>query len=352
MGSSSGTTAAGATGQQNQMQSSQNSLQGYSSAQSNPQVQALMSKYAGGGMSLSDALGQIGQLSGSQNGQDTSANVQQGATDQLATNPLTSGILASSQVMSNPLNAGLYGANGLQGQAEGNYTNATGNLAQDRQALSGNDSSYGLQQSDLAAYGQNADQIGRQSAQQGQGISQALAARGLSSGNSGAAIASYAGNYGNQLEQLAGLQNQISQNRITTASGLAQARNASDLSQQSSAGSLANNLGNSANSAYNSQLGNNMAGAENNFNELSGANSSAANNYGLQQNVNNSNFSQQQATSKPGFLSTIGSGITSGISGGLSSGLSNGISMGISGQPSSGSKGGSSASGGGLAGMI
>lgn len=351
MGAKSGTNAQQAQG--NQTQSSENSLQGYTSAQSNPQVQALMSQYASGQLPLSSALQQIQGLTGTQNGQDVSGNVQQGAADELASNPLTAGTLASSQVMSNPLNQGLYGANGLAGQAQQNYGNATGNLAQDRQALSGNDPSYGLQQSDLAAYGQGANQIGRQSAMQGQGIAQALAARGLGSGSNGAAISSYAGNYGNQAEQLAGLQNQISQNRINTAQGLAQARNASDLQQQSGAAGLATNLGQLGASEYGTQLGANMSGAENNFNELSGANASAANNQALQQNINNANFSQQQATSKPGFLASLGNGISTGITSGVSSGLSNGISSGISGQPSSGGQNQTGNSGSNsLAGMI
>lgn len=329
-----------------QSQNAQNTLQNYAGAGTNSNVQNLLSQYGSGNQSLSQTLQAIQGLQNPTSGTGSTPNpfagtafgntlnnsgllaptsnnssngaLVQGAEDQLATNPLTAGLLASSQVMSNPLNQGLYGQSGLQGQAENNYTNATGNLSQDRQALSGNDPSYGLQQSDLAAYGQGADQIGRQSAAQGQGIAQSLAARGLGSGANGSAIASYAGNYGNQNEQLGQLQNQISQNRINTAQGLAQARNASDLQQQSGAAGLATSMGQLGQQAYGQQLGSNMAGAQNNYNEAAGAAGSALNNQTAQQNVNNEQFAQQQ---QPGVLGSIAGAVGGGLAGGLTGGL-------------------------------
>lgn len=325
-----------------QTTTSQNSLQNYVSSQQSPQAQAILSQYSSGGMSLNDALKAMGGITNAtstgtdpngavnQNGFQTSGYggtqltntlSPQGGTDALFTDPQTAGLAASSQVQSNPLYQGIFGQNGLQGQSENNYTNATGNLAQDRQALSGNDSSYGLQQSDLAAYGQGADQIGRQSAMQGQGIAQALAQRGLGSGSNGAAIASYAGNYGNQAEQLAGLQNQISQNRINTAQQLATARNASDLSQQQSAGNLALGTGQLGESAYGQQLNSNLAGAQNNYNELAGAAGSALNNQTGQQNINNEQYAQQQQGGLGSVLGGIAGGALGGLTGGLGTGL-------------------------------
>lgn len=350
-GSSAAQAPSGATN------TAQNNLQTYVQSQNNPVTQQIMAQYAGGQMSLNQALsalsnagpsalssnlanasvpssnlgglptggvlgGQIAQAA--QNLPGASANNaynSQAAIDSLFTNPETAGLAASSQVMNNPLYSGLFGQSGLQGQAEGNYGNATNNLASDRQALSGNDQSYGLQNSDLAAYGQAADAIGRNTAQQSQGIAQSLAQRGLGNAASGAALSSYAGLYGNQAEQLAGLQQQISQNRINTAMNLAQARNQSDLAQQQGAGQLATSLGGLGSQAYGQQLGSNMNGANNNYNELAGAAGSALNNQIGQQNINNSQWQQQQSS---GLGSAIGGLIGTGV-GALTGGIGTGI---------------------------
>lgn len=346
---------------------SANQLQGYTGAATNSGVQNILGQYAKGGMSLSDAIASLGKTSGSTgngsvnnsnstvgdaktaanafnqigpmgqsiassltnqaNQQQASNNAQSdsglgaGAIAQLFSNPETAGLAAQSQVMSNPIYSGLFGQNGQLGQAEQNYSGATSNLANDRNALSGNDPSYGLQSSDLAAYGQASNALGKQFSAQNQGLSQQLAARGLASGSNGATAQTFAGQYGNQAEQLAGLQQQISQNRINTAQGLAQARNQSDLTQQQNAGNLSTQLGSLGNNAYQGQLGSNMAGAENQYNELAGGQANALNNQIGQQNINNTQFQQQQATSLGGAL---GGALTGGLSsaiGGLTGGL-------------------------------
>lgn len=341
MGASGGTSANMNQSANNAANQSQNNLNGYAGAGTNQNVQNVLGQYGSGGLSLQQAIGQLGstaQGNGATNGsgqnsagqQDTSGGTNQGAIDQLFTSPETAGLAAQSQVNSNPLYSGLFGSSGLQGQQEANYgtatnnyNNATGNLASDRQALSGNDPSYGLQASDLAAYGQESNALGRQAAQQNQGIAQALSARGLGSSNNGAAIGSYAGAFGNQNEQLAGLQNNIAQQRIQTAQGLAQARNNSDLQQQGNAQSFAgqsaagaNQTGALANQAYEGQLGSNMAGAQNNYNELAGGAASAQQYQTNQQNINNSQFSQAQQTK-----STAGGVFGQALSGSLGSAL-------------------------------
>lgn len=341
----------------------QQGLQSYAGAGANSGTQGILGQYAQGGMSLQQALSSLNGLQGAggqggsvaangvgsngltagqtgsvnaagglagdtsglsqhlgdqnlQNGTnnggfDTSSQMRQGAIDQLFTSPETAGLAAQSQVQGNSLYSGMFGPGGQLSQE-------TGNLAQDRQALSGNDPSYGLQASDLAAYGQASNNIGRQAAQQNQGIAQSLAARGLGSSNNGSAIGSYAGAYGNQNEALAGLQQNIAQQRIQTAQGLATARNNSDMQQQQY-------LGNLANSAYNSQLSSNMQGAENNYNMNAGAAGAALNNQAGQQNINNSTFAQQQQTAQPGLGQQIGSALGTGLSGGLSGVLSGGL---------------------------
>lgn len=472
MGGSSGTSAAVNNTAVNQNNAAQNGLQAYSGAGSNQAVQNILSQYAQGGgggiqgalaalggikqpgsspgaagtqaqyttqqqqalneandpnsligslgqsapmsQALQDSFGKQNALTGAAGQADTSGSFNRGAIDQLFSSPETGSLVAQQQVMSNPLYAGLFGAGGVQNQAENNmqtqtataagqnalagqqnqlagtqnqlanqqtgqsneafnnYQGNTQNLASDRNALSGRDPSYGLQASDLAAYGQASNAIGRNSAQQGQGIAQALAARGLGSSNNGAAIGSYAGNYGNQAEQLAGLQQQIAQSRIQTAQGLAQARNQSDLQQQQTNSGLATNFGQLANSsantanntrgvanqtaglaiqngqlanqsgglantigqtgmnAQNSQYANNMEGVQNDYNTQAGAAGAALNNQSGSANLNNSQFAQQQATKTPDFGTQLGNGLLGGLTGGLTGGISNGITKGLS----------------------
>jgi len=234
MGATGGTSANMNQSANNAANQAQNNLGGYANAGTNSTVQNILGQYGKGGLSLQDAISQLGQTAqgptGPTNGsgqyidpktgqsvQDTSGGTNLGAIDQLFSSPVTAGLAAQQQVEGNSLYSGLFGPNGQ-------LSKETGNLAQDRQALSGNDPSYGLQASDLAAYGQASNALGRQAAQQNQGIAQSLAARGLGSSNNGAAIGSFAGAYGNQNEALANLQNQIAQQRIQTAQGLAQAK--------------------------------------------------------------------------------------------------------------------------------
>lgn len=331
MGASGGTSANMNQTANNSANQANNTLNGYAGAGSSSATQGILGQYAQGGLGLNQAIAQLGQSGGQAGGatngsgqyidpktgavtQDTSGGANQGAIDQLFTGPQTAGLAAQQQVQGNSLYSGMFGAGGQLQQAGTNLT-------QDRQAMSGNDPSYGLQASDLAAYGQASNAIGRNSAQQSQGIAQSLAARGLGSSNNGAAIGSYAGAYGNQNEALAGLQQQISQQRINTAQGLATARTQNDLQQQ-------NQLGNLANSAYNSQLSSNMAGAENNYN-MNAGNAAAQQQYQTnQQNINNSQFSQAQQTKQsaggpivPILSSALGQAAGSAASGGISAAL-------------------------------
>lgn len=349
MGASGGTSANQNQSANNGANQANNALNGYASAGSNAGVQGVLGQYGSGGLTLQQAIAQLGNTaqsgasgpagsSSQTNGsgqyidpktgqvvQDTSAGTNQGAIDQLFTSPQTAGLAAQSQVQGNSLYSGMFGPGGQLQQAGTNLT-------QDRQALSGNDPSYGLQASDLAAYGQASNTIGRQAAQQNQGIAQSLASRGLGSSNNGAAIGSYAGAYGNQNEALAGLQQQISQQRIQTAQGLAQARTNTDLQQQGQ-------LGNLANSAYNSQLSSNMAGAENNYN-MNAGNAAAQQQYQTnQQNLNDSQFSQAQQTKATvggpilGILAGAANAAAGAATGGVSSAVGKGLSSAFSSTP-------------------
>jgi hypothetical protein len=306
----------GKDGQSANLASSDNpalkSLQDRTGGQNSPELQSILQQYSQGGMSLSDALSKAGGI--------------QGGTDRLATDPLTGSLMAAQQVQSNPLTSGLFGKGGIQDQAQGLFGKLDSNLDESRNALMGRDQSYGLQDSDLKAYGQASNNIGRMFAGQEQNLAQSLADRGLGAAPSGAAGQSFSGLYGNKLEQLAGLQQQIAQNRIQTAQGLAQARNQSDLQRQAANNGLIQNLGSQAQNALQDQYGRQVQGSENNYNQLAGTAGLNLNNQALQQNVANSQFSQQQNSKQPGLLDSIRLGAVQGVGGGVSKGLTDAIS--------------------------
>jgi hypothetical protein len=289
-----------------------------------------MSKYASGGMSLQDALGSIQKLpsasasnadwgkpitnwSAALGGDPNNAGPavdKNGALAALATDPITGSKIANEQVMNNPLYAGLFGQDGLGKKAQDNYSlygqqalNQQQNIADDRNALLGRDQSYGLTDNDLAAYGQASGNIARNFAANDANLAQSLADRGLSQGGSMSAIANFGGALGNKNEQLAQLQTQIATNRINTAKELAQSRASADqanqnamLGAQSSAGSLAGNIGQLGMNAQNQQYNQQLQGAENAYNTQAGAAGQAMQNQNLQQNINNSQWAQDQAS--------------------------------------------------------
>lgn len=196
------------------------------------------------------------------------------ATDKMATGSGTGTQVATDAVMGNPMNAGIYGASGLQGQME----NEAGQLAK---------SGYSLQPEDYDAMGQASDNIARQSGSTENSIGAALAARGLSAGPSGAAGVAYSGATGNKLEALAANQQQIAQNRM-------------QINQQrlQSVRSQLMQLNQQGNANIASQYQRQLQGAENNYNTAAGAAGLSMQDQNLQQNINNSNFSQIQATKK------------------------------------------------------
>lgn len=116
-----------------------------------------------------------------------------------AIDPIQSSRIASQEVMNNPLLAGMYGESGALGRALG-----------EEQDLSSR--GYSLQPEDYEAYGQGSGQIARNFGQAETGLAEALSARGLS--NSGVANQAFMTSQGNKLEQLAGLQRKISDDRM------------------------------------------------------------------------------------------------------------------------------------------
>lgn len=107
---------------------------------------------------------------------------------------------ATSEMMSNPFYSQLFGQGGSLGRALG-----------EEQDLSKN--GFNMTNDDHSAFGEASGNIARMYDQKDQGLAQALAARGMDS--SGAAAAAFAGNQGNKLEQLAGQQRQIANDRYS-----------------------------------------------------------------------------------------------------------------------------------------
>jgi hypothetical protein len=231
--------------------------------------------------------------------------------DALALGTGTGSQLATDQVLNNSLYSGLFGKDGMQGQAQANYGTATNNMAADRQALMGRDESYGLTDQDLKAYGQASDETARLFGAKQMGLSQALSDRGLGAGASGVANQSFSNLYGNQMEQLKNAQMQIAQNRINTAKGLAETRMASSLQAQQQAGNLSQGLGQLGMAAQGQQYNQNLGGIQTRAGLAGNASAMAAAAQAQNQNTLNEFFNQQQASKSPGFLEQLGSSIAS-----------------------------------------
>lgn len=251
-------------------------------------VQNLMTALGQGKVSYADAVKQA---------QAMGVDKAQAFQDMAQTNGITGSNIASEFVRNNPLSSGLFGAGGIQDQSQARYGALNTQADQDRLALSGRDQSYGLQDSDLAAYGQASGNIGRMFGGMEQNLAQSLADRGLASAPSGAAGGAFSGLMGNKMEQLAKSQFDIAQARINTAKDLASQRAANTLQQQSSNNSLMYNLGNLGQEAMNTQYGRQLAGAEYNTNQNQAALTDAQNKQIMDQNVANQQWEQQQASS-------------------------------------------------------
>lgn len=377
----------------------------YASTQNNPALRDVMAKYSAGQMSKADALGQIHSLSGGggkeldpalydklqaakssyeylnsdylhtgtlqpgdsndafqkqdkqhqvyedlQRQWDNVVNNEGGLRDSALTNAFytdasTGSMLASDFVRNDGLTKGLFGAGGIQDQAQSRYGQLNSQLDQDRssvlslgslldedrQSLMGRDQSYGLTDTDLAAYGQAAGNITRQFANSEQSLAQHLADRGLT--NSGSATQSFSNSFGNQNEQLAQLQTQIAQNRIQTAAGLAQARTTADLQRLGQANATygitgnqaANNnqliahLGDLGQTAISNQYQRQLAGAENSYNTLAGSAGLEMQNTGLTQNMMNSQYANTQnggGMDLGSMLGTVGGAAAGSLAGG------------------------------------
>lgn len=249
----------------------------------------------------------------------TQGDVFQGASkgdviNSLLSDPALINQVGDYEALQSPSLAGFYGKGGQMEQAQNAYTEATKNLGSDYEALKGRDQSYGLTPQDLMAYNQAAGNIARQFGSQSQGLSQMLANQGLSEGGSGSANQAFSNVFGNQAEQLAGLQSQIALNRINTAQQLAQARVNTDLAEQGQSSGYATNLASIGQNAKQNAVNNILNAKNTNYNVNAGTAGVNMQNQGLQQSIADTQWQQQQASNPMNIIGGIlGGALSAGV---------------------------------------
>lgn len=246
------------------------------------------------------------------------ASMPRHAINEIFSNPLTGTQVATEQVQSNPLLAGMFGKGGMQDR-----------MLTEEQDLA--QRGWTLKPEDYEAYGQASDDISRMFGQEEASLASMLASRGLAAGASGAAGAAYSGLQGNKNERLAGQQRQIAQQRMEmNRQRLNDVRNMSLESNQL------------AQSAIQGQYGRNRESVQDYRSVLKDAASAGQ----MRQGQENLAFDQRVATQGPGIGGVIG-GIAGAGLGALTGGI--GTSLGSSiGSSLGGAITGASGSGGGL----
>lgn len=286
-----------------------------------------LAQYGQGNMSTADAINQAGGLYGG----DKAAQAQY--LENLATDPLSGSRFATDQVQNNPLlSKALSGMEGLNDSIK----SQRGRADAEEQDLASR--GYSLKPEDYEAYGQASGDLARLFGSQEQDLSQSLAARGLSQGASGASMAGFAGLQGNKMEQLAGLQRQIADNRMkSNMDRLSQTRSyLTNLNSQEQSGR--NQYSSQANQMVNDQYGRQLAGAQNsragrefgvsadmgkyaqdsqnklmqNQQAMQSANNTNQSNLGLYDSLNNANqasFASKQANKGATLNDALGRGL-------------------------------------------
>lgn len=225
-------------------------------------------------------------------------------------NPESATQVATGQVQSNPMLSGVFG--------QGGTMDRTNKEEQDLASRG-----FSLKPEDYEAYGQASGDIARQFGQSDQSMAQALSDRGLS--NSGAAGAAFTGSQGNKMEQLAGIQRKIANDRMNmNMQRLGQTRNfLSGLNQQAG-----NEIGN--------QFGRNIQGNQQFLNNSAAAQGMLGN----MQGQDNEALGQRQQTSHQTGASAALNGEMNSLyqAGGMAAGMSGGGSGMGGGQKKMGSR--------------
>lgn len=208
---------------------------------------------------------------------------------QLALDPTSSLRFATDQIQNNPLMAQTFGKDGTLSRT----TNEEKDLSQ---------RGYSLKPEDYEAYGQASGNIARMFGGAQQGLAQSLSDRGL--GTSGIGNQAFMSNQGSQLEQLGQLQSQIAQQRMNmNMQRLGQTRQ------------FLGQLTGQAQGAVQNQFGRELAGVQNQQDQL---NNGGVARQGQMDQQANQRFNQQQATKPVTFGDALASLGYSGL-GGVSS---------------------------------
>lgn len=240
---------------------------------------------------------------------------------QVTSDPTTGTKFATDQVRNDAIMGQYFGQGGLQDQEMARHGTLQTQSDQDREALFGRDGSFGLTQGDLAAYGQASGNIARQFGAMGGSLAQSLADRGLGASPNGVSAQSFSNLYGNQNEQLAGLQQQIAQNRIQTAMGLAQSRANLTVQQQGLNNGMLGTLGGLGQNAVSNQYARNTGGVEQNFNMGTALSQlQAAHNAMVANNANNQYALQHNSKDGGGSVVPLVAGGAAGLVTGAATG--------------------------------
>lgn len=247
--------------------------------------------------------GQLDQINKAIADRNGASQFDQAKMMELFSNPLTAGRAASDQIRGNDLFKGMFGEGGIADQRQAEEKNLASR-------------GYSLQPEDYEAYGQASDNIARMFGSRENGLAQALANRGLSSGASGAAGVAYSGLMGNKQEQLANQQRQIAQQRMEmNLQRLNAVRGAVNEANQQAAG------------LYKTQMDANQQGRNNYYDTLK----DSANAANMEQGQENAQFQQREATKGPSFgdiATSLGTGALGAGLGTLTGGLGTGLAAG------------------------
>jgi hypothetical protein len=204
-----------------------------------------------------------------------------------ALDPLESSRIATDEVANNDILGGLFGQGGTMGRTIGEEQNLASR-------------GYSLQPEDYEAYGQGSGNIAREFDASEGGLAQALANRGLS--NSGVANQAFVTSQGNKLEQLAGLQRKIADDRMK-----------SNLARLSQTRSFLSQLGQQGQNAIQDQYGRQAGSERDRFNQQVSKANAGQNLLSAQAGQGNINLQQQMATESSGIGGALGRGLSGAV---------------------------------------
>ncbi len=204
-----------------------------------------------------------------------------------ALDPLQSSRTATSEVQNNGILGQLYGKDGTLGRT----VNEEKDLAS---------RGYQLQPQDHEAYGQASDNIARQFGHSDNNLAQALQARGLG-GSSAMAGQAFAGSQGNKMEQLAGMQRKIANDRMQ-----------SNMQRLGQTRQFLQGMSNQAGNEIQGQYGRQMSSEQQNFNEQAKKTGQAQSWLSGINDQSNENMSQRMASEEQTPWARTSSGALSG----------------------------------------